>query len=552
MAKDRPSSDTMEINSILEETRQRNDRPDDGYVDITAPRTAQPRESYVDINAPTRRPASAAPEKNPPKKRKTGGIVALIIVGVVLLLGLGGLTWYLTSGSSTFAKNVSVNGISLAGMTVDEAKVALTAEEVRLADQIQIEVKAGDKSVTLTKEDLSYSFDTDDILSDARAYSEEKGLKQGERSYTITMTLDESSCEAASANVAEQVNTKPKNATVVDYQSSGSGTYSYQDEVKGLQLKEDELTEQLISLIQSGKYAGTINAPTKTLEPKYSKQYLKDHIHKLSSFTTTSTNNANGNNNMKVSLSACNNSIINPGETWSFNSCTGDSNLTENGYLPAGVIIEGRHETGIGGGICQSSTTIYNATVMCGMEVVERSCHYYKSAYVDAGRDATVDYGNLDLKMSNPFDYQLFMKCYMDGVTLHCEMYGVGNDEFDEITISAETTSTFSTGYKVAAYRTYYQNGDKVKTEPLPDSTYYTVEPGSSSSTSSKKKTTSSSGSSTTSSAGSSSSANDADSGSDDGGSADDGGAAVDDGGSSDDGGAVDDGGEVIDVDTGE
>ena len=110
---------------------------------------------------------------------------------------------------------------------------------------------------------------------------------------------------------------------------------------------------QLDEFFSSGKVNGVIEAEVEVTEPKYSKEFLQKNIKKLSSFTTVSTNGANGNHNMELSLKQCNNSIINPGETWSFNKCTGNSNLTSNGYKSAGVIINGKMENGIGGGICQ-------------------------------------------------------------------------------------------------------------------------------------------------------------------------------------------------------
>lgn len=483
-----------------------------------------------------------------PKRKKTGLIVGLVIVAVLILAAGGAFAWYMTSGSTTFAKNVSVSGVSLAGMTVEEAKAALKPVEDRLSDEISITVNSGEDSITLTKEDFGYSFNTDDILKDASAYSAQKGLKQGEKTYTIEMTLDETSCEIAAEKAAEAFNADSKDAYVTTYDSSGSGTFTVEDEVIGKKIKTEDLAASIADTVKNGAVNASLDAPADEVKPKYTKDYLLSNIKKLSSFTTTSTNNENGNTNMRVSLGACNGSIIDPGEVWSFNACTGDSNLESNGYKPAGVIVEGRHETGVGGGICQSSTTIYNATLLCGMEVVERSCHYYKSVYVDAGRDATVDYGNLDLKMKNPFDTQLFMKCYMDGTVLHCEMYGVPQDDFDEVKISSETTSYFSTGYRVATSRTFYKDGKAAWTESLPNSTYYTVEPSSSSSSSSSSKPSSSSSKPSSSSSVSSSdsgSSTSSDSGSDDsGGSSTSSDAGSDDGGDSGDSGS-DDGGDA-------
>ena len=488
---DKNMSNTQEINSILEEARKNRapQQPKKPTPKKEAPKqTKAPAATKViaddgfiitdDGKSPSK---GRAPQPKPKKKKKgkAGLIVALSILGVIILAAAGGFTWYMLSGSSTMADNVSVNGVSLAGMTYAQAKAALAPVENSLADGIKVEVKGpADKAVTLTKDDFSYSFDTDQILKQAQEYSEQKGLKRGEQTYTLSMTLDPNSCEAAAQKVAKEFNTEAKDAKVTAYDSEGDGTFTYQDDVVGVSVKVDELKNAIAGAVKD-KTEAQLEAPYDEVKAKYTKEFLQKNIRMLSEYTTTSTNSSNGNHNMATSLAACDGSIIDPDEVWSFNECTGDSNQTSNGYLPAGVIVEGRHETGVGGGICQSSTTIYNATLLCGMEVEERSCHYYKSVYVEAGRDATVDYGNLDLKMSNPFDTQLFMKCYMDGVVLHCEMYGVPQESFDEIDITTEMTSSFSNGYRVAAQRHYYKNDKEVMTDDLPDSTYYTSAPSS-------------------------------------------------------------------------
>ncbi len=482
-------SDTMELNSILEEAkRNREGNTADTKVisDTSSKESEDIGDNYVIINDEEEftdiEEFSKSNKKNKEKKVKAGDrkkkkLTLLIIGGVLLLLILGGVCFYIFSGSNTFAKNVYVNGVSLAGMNKADAKKLLEKEEQKLADSINIDVTADKKTVKLTKQDFKYTFNTDSILDEALEYSKEKGLKTGEKEYTIALTLDPQSCATASEKVAKEVDTKAKNATVTDCDFSKE-SFTIEEGENGVEVKKDALTKALQDFTKAGTLSGKINASSDIVEPKYSKKYLTENIKKISSFTTTSTNDSNGNSNMKVSLGACNNSIINPDDVWSFNDCTGDSNKESNGYKPAGVINNGKHETGIGGGICQSSTTIYNAAIRCGMEVVERRCHYYQSSYVDAGLDATVDYGNIDLKLKNVFDYQLMMNCYMDGVTLHCDIYGLENPEFDKITISSSITSYFSNGYKAQTSRTYYKGDKEIKTEELPNSTYYTSAPG--------------------------------------------------------------------------
>lgn len=505
-------SNTMELDEILNEARNRKNgsassaasakssttprrqtasvQPDieDGYVDAATYRYTnqqaqyqQPQYQQYDYDDDD---YDDYDSRKPRRKSKTGLVVALIIAGIVLLAGVGGLVMYLNSGSgtgpdSTFSDNVSVNGQSLKGLTMDEAKALLAPVEQSMADQIKITVNAGDKAYNLTKADFKYSFNTDAVLSEAKKYSEEKGIKTSDQNYEIKMTVSDETCSGIIDKISGEVSSEAKDAAVTAFDPDASDMFTISKEQKGVTINKEEALSALNTFIHNGNVTGTVNAATKEVEPKITSDYLKDNITELSHFSTYSTNNSNGNENMRISLAACNGSIINPGETWSFNDCTGNSNLTENGYLPAGVIVQGRSETGVGGGICQSSTTIYNAAILCGMNVVERACHYYKSTYVDAGRDATIDYGNIDLKVSNPFKYQLFMKCWMDGTELNCTIYGLENPNFDDVEISTTAPDYFSNGYTVHTTRYYYKDGTEIDSDELPSSTYYTSAPSS-------------------------------------------------------------------------
>ena len=511
-------SNTMELDSILAESRTRRmgssapskaPKRSDANVRQAAPRQAPPAPSrqlnddfIVVDDGRADAPYQGRPVKNnprpsydyddydaprPKKKKKTALIVTLCIIGIVLIAGLAVFGLYMFSGSgtgpeSTFSDNVYVNGKSLQGLTMDEAKTLMKSVEDELAAGIKVEVKAGDKTYNYTKNDFKYSFDTEAVLNEAKAYSEEKGIKTEDKNYEIKMTVDDSTCKDLVSKIAADVKKDAQDAKVTNFDPDAESMFTISAEAKGVTLDETTSLNALSTFIKNGNIAGKVDATVKEVEPEYTADYLKKNITKLSEFSTTSSNNSNGNENMRVSLAACNGSIIDPGETWSFNDHTGNSNLESNGYKPAGVIVEGRSETGVGGGICQSSTTIYNACILCGMDVVERECHYYKSVYVDAGRDATVDYGNIDLKVSNPFQYQLFMKCWMDGVQLNCEIYGLENPKFDDIEINTSSPSYTGNGYKVTTTRTYLKDGNEVDSDDLPSSTYYTSAPSSGSS----------------------------------------------------------------------
>ena len=202
--------DTMELNSILAEARSRKSgtpaKSGAGKQSAPARKAAPARvnnfnDNFVitdDDDRPVRpqvknsRPAPA--KQQPKKKKKTGLIVAICIVSILLVAAVGGLTLYLFSGSgtgpdSTFSDNVYVNGRSLKDLTMGQAKTLMKGVEDELADGIKIEVKAGDKSYSYTKDDFNYSFDTDQVLSEAKTYSEEKGIKTEDKNYEITMKV---------------------------------------------------------------------------------------------------------------------------------------------------------------------------------------------------------------------------------------------------------------------------------------------------------------------------------------------------------------------------
>ena len=187
---------------------------------------------------------------------------------------------------------------------------------------------------------------------------------------------------------------------------------------------------------------------------------------------TTSTNTSNGTHNMSVALDACNGSIIGPDEVWSFNDCTGDSNQEENGYKSAHVISEGKLVDGIGGGICQASSTIYNAAIRANLDFKERYCHQWASVYVPTGLDATIDYPNLDLKIYNKNKTQVFLESEVDGSTLKVTFWGVKYGDYDDIKTHNEISDRGSSSYTVRAWRIYLKDGKEIDREELSKSTY--------------------------------------------------------------------------------
>lgn len=385
-----------------------------------------------------------------------------------------------------FISGISVQGIDLGGKTVAEAQDLLCIAESELIPSINYTLTCNDKIVYVTENDFEYVFDTVQVLNTAYEYSEymrqvliEDGrteLKKSEKvDYPLSVEFIDKSINSVCKEVAKKVNVDMQDAHVTNIDVTKAEVhemFSLAEGVVGYKLNEEDLSTQITTLINNEVYTADIIGQMDVAEPSITIKDLKENLVLISMYTTYSTNDWAGNSNMITAMSTMTGSIIKKGEVFSFNEKTGNSNLVENGYYGAGVIVNGKSEIGVGGGICQAATTIYNAAIRADMTVVERMPHTWPSTYVPVGIDSAIDYGNIDMKFQNNTDHDVYLICYMEGATLYAYIYGYKPTEFDEITVSSWFTGSSSYGFGASACRNYYKDGEIIKTESLPDSFY--------------------------------------------------------------------------------
>ena len=126
-----------------------------------------------------------------------------------------------------------------------------------------------------------------------------------------------------------------------------------------------------------------------------------------------------------------------PGDVFSYNEHIGEINLS-NGYKNAPVIVQGVVQEGVGGGVCQVSSTLYNSVLYAGLELVNIKNHSIPSSYVSMGRDATVTDGGIDFVFKNNLKYPVYIKNYVSGNVVTCQIYGSLKDK-QNIQISTST-----------------------------------------------------------------------------------------------------------------
>ena len=214
--------------------------------------------------------------------------------------------------------------------------------------------------------------------------------------------------------------------------------------------------------------------------------------HLLASFSTKYVNNPNRTTNLRLASNKINSKVVMPGETFSFNKVVGKRTESA-GYKNAAIFQDGQVTDGLAGGICQISSTLYNAVLKADMTIVNRRNHMFIPSYVDGGRDATVVWGSTDFKFKNERDYPIKIESSVSDGIAKVSIFGFRRETEYDIdietskvkTIKFDTITQKKSGYSKGeiiqngangsvwdSWRVYRLNGQIVKKEKLYRDTY--------------------------------------------------------------------------------
>lgn len=216
---------------------------------------------------------------------------------------------------------------------------------------------------------------------------------------------------------------------------------------------------------------------------------------RISRYTTRyDASNRNRSTNLEIAAKKINGTVLLPGEEFSYNKVLGKRTI-ENGFKEAAIYAGDGVQDGVGGGICQISSTLYNAALLANLKITERRNHSFKTSYAEPGRDATVVYGSQDFKFKNNRKYPIRIDASVKSGVAKISIYGIKEDDEYTVKIRAYVTETipFKTkkidnknleegkekvkqrgtpGCKAVCYRDLYKNGKKVKSELVSTDTY--------------------------------------------------------------------------------
>lgn len=326
-----------------------------------------------------------------------------------------------------FCPGVFVDGIHLGGMTPEEAINAITtqAEQRRDAWRVQLTFQ-GQLISEISASQLGMDVQLTDAINSAwnqghagtvamRKQAMDELLLNPFNAYSTLPEGDITVIDSILDGIAAQFYVPMKNAEVVTFDASRSTEpFTYAEAETGRYLDVQPVKQRVYQMLSS-MTPGVIELEPIYVKPQITISDLAAKIVTLRATATTDISTASTedrNKNIIEAFRRINGTIINPGETFSFNSIVGERSL-KNGFLPAPEYTYGQEVMGVGGGVCQASTTVYQAAVRSGMEILKRDPHSMEVRYAAWGTDATVNSTRgheIDLKFRNNTAYPIYIK----------------------------------------------------------------------------------------------------------------------------------------------
>lgn len=233
--------------------------------------------------------------------------------------------------------------------------------------------------------------------------------------------------------IYEEIHTEPKDAYFT------KDPFTVYPHVDGVDFEIS--IEDAKKIIEEDKESYTI--PLKITSPNVTTDQIGSEAFPdlLATYSTTfATSNVSRSTNIRLAGKKINGVVLAPGKTFSYNSTVGKRTEAA-GFKTAAVYAGGEVTTGIGGGICQVSSTLYNSVLLSNLQIVERYNHGFNPGYVPAGRDATVSWGGPDFKFKNSRNYPIKISCVVSGGRITVSIYGVKEANEPEVSIESYVTS---------------------------------------------------------------------------------------------------------------
>lgn len=431
-------------------------------------------------------------------------IATSILVGIllsILLFIICKIHMLVEAHDELIYKGISINEIDVSLMNKERAVRRISENTIELNENRNVRVYVDEEEYKISFKELKVEENIEQIVDLALSYGKKdkiidkyKYIRSGlERNFKTSITFDEEAFEALVKIISKEQNMSPINA-VIEHDWSGFKITSHEI---GREIDEGALKQDIKEAIEDNR-DGTdivVSVSFKKVEPAIYEEDLKTIDTLISSYSTSFKDSSDGRSrNIEVAATYLNSRVIMPGEEFSFNKIVG-ATTSGKGYSYAKVIKNGAYVDEIGGGICQVSSTLYNAILKTSLLITERRNHSKVIDYVPRGQDAMIAYGASDFKFINTFKYPVFLETVIKNKMLTLNVYSnkegayhlyqVRNEIAREIKPKKEIIYDYGlsegtviveqegkNGYVINTYRVRYEEGEQVEKILVSESVY--------------------------------------------------------------------------------
>lgn len=371
--------------------------------------------------------ASQSSRRNSAHRRRKGpdykkiaavGVILLVLITCIALIvkAKGKLkaqedTQVSETIETEMEKEVRVDGIAITGMSKNQAR-----------DTILQKYQWG---MTVTFEDDTYNV-TDLAAKKLDALLDDIYSGEPEESYTLDMSGMEEAAAREAAACAALWDKKAKNGSIDSFDKE-KGEFVFTGEANGFSIDQNKLAGDIVKALEDKKFDMAIKASGSETAPDISAAAAKEKYKIISTFTTKTTANKLRNTNVRLAAEALNGTVIHPGEEFSFNKAVGQRTEAK-GYKGAAAYNNGEVVQEIGGGVCQVSTTLYNAVYRSGLgeeSITFRRSHTFEPNYITPGQDATVSWEQPDFRFKNTSSTSIGLKASYGDQKMTVSVYGI-------------------------------------------------------------------------------------------------------------------------------
>ncbi len=431
-------------------------------------------------------------------KKKNFNLLILLFSLIAIILGLGIYGYYKILSTNQIYEGVSVDEFDLSFKTKEEALDLIKSNKEKELDEKNMVLSYEDKVYDINIRELGFKYDYKDAIDKAYSIGRKGNIinrirdiintKKNGVNISLKSSYDNSKIDKFVEKITQEIDLEMKEAEF----HFNNGNITITDEVVGKKVKQGEL----VKLIEENIYDSyPIEIPVEIIYPTKTRELLSRINGVIAEYSTSFKGSKKERiENIKISSQALSKEIIMPGEIFSFNEVVGPRKK-EFGYKEANVIKNGEFIPDVGGGVCQTSTTLYNALLLADVDIIERSPHSIPVKYVNLGQDAAVSYGYLDLKFENNFDFPLFIHSRIIENRLHIYVYGDKTSKNYSVKIEPKIVEIIEPkkeiikdntlkpgikklvqdgrkGYKVNTYKHIIKNGKVVETKLISQDFY--------------------------------------------------------------------------------